>query len=93
MTIEGGLSGFPVVWHEDCLLHDPGGEVWLGQRDEGTEVPDRARVILAARIVQQAVLVPHNGKPAQATLDGHQPRPFVACSRGEASEWTGHPRA
>jgi hypothetical protein len=48
MTIEGGLSGFPVVWHEDCLLHDPGGEVWLGQRDEGTEVPDRARVILAA---------------------------------------------
>ena len=38
----------PVVWSEDCLLHEPAGEVWLGSRDPGTEVPERARVILAA---------------------------------------------
>ncbi len=38
----------PVVWSEDCLRHEPAGEVWLGVRDPGTEVPDRARVLRAA---------------------------------------------
>ena len=28
----------PVVWSEDCLRHEPGGEVWLGVRDDGTPV-------------------------------------------------------
>jgi acetoin utilization deacetylase AcuC-like enzyme len=35
----------PVVWSEDCLRHEPGGEVWLGLREPGTEVPARARVL------------------------------------------------
>jgi hypothetical protein len=26
-----GLSNLLVVWDEECLRHDPGGEVWLGQ--------------------------------------------------------------
>src|ERR1700691_2295860 len=38
----------PVVWAEECLRHEPGGEVWLGVREQGTEVPERAEVILAA---------------------------------------------
>ncbi len=56
MTIEGGVPGtpaptvpafpVPVVWSEDCLLHRPAGEVWLGLREDGTEVPERAMVIL-----------------------------------------------
>jgi acetoin utilization deacetylase AcuC-like enzyme len=46
MSIEAGHLGVPVVWSEDCLRHDPGGEVWLGQRDQGTELPERALVIL-----------------------------------------------
>ena len=33
-----GLNDLLVVWDEACLRHDPGGEVWLGQRDTGTEV-------------------------------------------------------
>ena len=48
MSTEGGVPGLAVAWHEDCLLHEPAGEVWLGLRETGTEVPDRARVILAA---------------------------------------------
>src|SRR5438270_7802092 len=35
----------PVVWHPDTLLHDPGGEVWLGVWDPGTEVPERVTVL------------------------------------------------
>jgi acetoin utilization deacetylase AcuC-like enzyme len=35
----------PVVWSEDCLRHEPGGEVWLGLREPGTEVPARALVL------------------------------------------------
>ncbi|HTW01260.1 MAG TPA: histone deacetylase family protein [Streptosporangiaceae bacterium] len=35
----------PVVWSEDCLRHEPGGEVWLGVRDPGTEVAARALAI------------------------------------------------
>lgn len=38
----------PVVWHADCLLHEPEGEVWLGVWEPGTEVPARATVLLEA---------------------------------------------
>lgn len=43
VTERGGL-GIEVVWHEDCLLHWPGGEVWLGVRDTGTEPRAKATV-------------------------------------------------
>jgi acetoin utilization deacetylase AcuC-like enzyme len=36
------------VWSEDCLRHEPDGEVWLGVWETGTEVPERARVLLGA---------------------------------------------
>src|SRR5258705_1373740 len=42
------LTGLPVVGSEDCLRHEPAGEVWLGVREPGTEVPERATVLLAA---------------------------------------------
>jgi acetoin utilization deacetylase AcuC-like enzyme len=35
----------PVVWSEDCVRHEPAGEVWLGVKDPGTEVPARALVL------------------------------------------------
>ena len=46
MSVEAGELRIPVVWSQDCLLHEPGGEVWLGLREAGTEVPERATVIL-----------------------------------------------
>ena len=78
MTIEGGLSGFPVVWDEDCLLHEPGGEVWLGLRDEGTEVPDRARVILAALTAAGATVLPAGPHDPDAAAGGPRRRPDQA---------------
>jgi acetoin utilization deacetylase AcuC-like enzyme len=42
------LSGLPVVWSADCLRHEPAGEVWLGVWETGTEVPERASVLLDA---------------------------------------------
>ncbi|MGN6792780.1 MAG: histone deacetylase family protein [Streptosporangiaceae bacterium] len=42
------LPGLPVVWSADCLRHEPAGEVWLGVWEAGTEVPERANVLLAA---------------------------------------------
>jgi acetoin utilization deacetylase AcuC-like enzyme len=32
----------PVVWTDLHRLHEPGGEVWVGVRTPGTEVPERA---------------------------------------------------
>src|SRR5499427_3523624 len=48
----------PVVWSEDCLRHEPGGEVWLGVRDDGTEVPARALVLREALAAAGAPVVP-----------------------------------
>jgi acetoin utilization deacetylase AcuC-like enzyme len=32
----------PLVWSDECLLHEPGGEVWIGTVVRGDEVPARA---------------------------------------------------
>jgi acetoin utilization deacetylase AcuC-like enzyme len=74
----------PVVWSERHRLHEPGGEVWVGVRTAGTELPERVERIRAAldgaRIVEarahddEAVLAVHD----QALLD------YLA---GAWSEW------
>jgi acetoin utilization deacetylase AcuC-like enzyme len=38
----------PVVFSDDVLRHEPSAEIWVGVRTPGTEVPDRARVLLDA---------------------------------------------
>ncbi len=72
MTIKSGKLGVPVVWHADCLRHEPAGEVWLGMREDGTEVPDRARVILRALTEAGAPVVtalPHDPDALLAVHD------------------------
>ena len=44
----GSIAGLPVTWQADCLRHEPAGEVWLGVWETGTEVPQRASVLLDA---------------------------------------------
>ena len=63
----------PVVWSEDCLRHEPGGEVWLGVRDQGTEVPARALVLRDALAAAGAPIVParpHGDEILRAVHDG-----------------------
>jgi acetoin utilization deacetylase AcuC-like enzyme len=68
-----GLAGVPVVWNPDCLRHDPGGEVWLGVWETGTEVPERATVLLDALTAAGAAVTsssPHSDAALLAVHDG-----------------------
>ena len=69
----GSRLHVPVVWSEDCLRHDPSGEVWLGVRDPGTEVPARALVLRDALAAAGAPVVearPHGDGILRAVHDG-----------------------
>src|SRR6202008_4674266 len=48
----------PVVWSDDCPRHDPGGEVFVGVRPPGTELPVRVEAIRAALLAAGARFVP-----------------------------------
>jgi acetoin utilization deacetylase AcuC-like enzyme len=51
----------PVVWSEDTLRHVPEGEIWIGVRTPGTELPERATVIRDAVAAAGARIVPATG--------------------------------
>lgn len=63
----------PVVWSEDCLRHEPAGEVWLGLREPGTEVPARAQVLREALTGAGAPVLPAHPHGEQALLSVHGP--------------------
>jgi len=72
MTPDGTGLDMHVVWTKECLRHVPGGEVWLGVRDEGTEVPERAEEILRAVRAAGATVVearPHGDDALLAVHD------------------------
>jgi len=69
---EGELS-IPAVWAPDCLLHDPDGEVWLGVWEPGTELPERAEVLLAAVRAAGARVVPARPHDDGALTAVHDP--------------------
>ena len=65
------LTGCPLVWHPDCLRHDPDGEVWLGVWEAGTEVPERATVIRDALTAVGAEITAATGHEDAAILAVH----------------------
>ncbi len=69
-----GLS-IPVAWSDRCLLHEPGGEVWIGLPDPGNEVPARAAIIRDALVGAGATLVPAAEHGDDALLDVHDAGP------------------
>jgi acetoin utilization deacetylase AcuC-like enzyme len=63
----------PVVWSDAHVGHDPDGEIWVGVRTPGTEVPARAEVIRAAVTAAGARLVPADRHGDDALLAVHSP--------------------
>ena len=61
----------PVVWSDRHRMHDPGGEVWVGVRTPGTEVPERAERIREALEAAGARLVDAEEQPDEAVLVVH----------------------
>jgi len=61
----------PVVWSDRHRLHDPGGEIWVGVRTPGTEVPERADRIRAALEDRGARIVDAADQPLDALTAVH----------------------
>jgi acetoin utilization deacetylase AcuC-like enzyme len=59
----------PVVWSERHRLHEPDGEVWVGVRTPGTELPERAERIRAE--LAEAHFVEAVEQPDEALLAVH----------------------
>jgi acetoin utilization deacetylase AcuC-like enzyme len=68
-----GVRGLPVVWHEGCLLHEPGGEVWLGVWETGTEIPSRAQVLFDSLSAAGAEVIAATSHDDAAILAVHDP--------------------
>jgi acetoin utilization deacetylase AcuC-like enzyme len=75
----------PVVWSDRHRLHEPGGEVWIGIRTPGTEVPERADRIRAALVAEGAPLVDAAEHDHRA-LRLHRPD-LLAYLAGAWEEW------
>ena len=59
----------PIVWHDDCLLHAPGSEFWLGLQLPDDELPERAALIREALVAEGATVVAataHDDAPMMA---------------------------
>jgi acetoin utilization deacetylase AcuC-like enzyme len=83
----------PFAWSDRCLLHEPGGEVWIGLPDPGNEVPARATAIRDALLAAGATLVPAEEHGDDALLTVHD-EAFVAYLREAWSSWreAGYPQ-
>jgi acetoin utilization deacetylase AcuC-like enzyme len=73
----------PVLWSDRHRLHEPGGEVWVGVRTPGTEIPERAERIRADLEGRGARIVDAEEHPDDVALRLHDP----ALTRYLASAW------
>ena len=61
----------PVVWSDRHRRHEPGGEIWVGVRTPGTEVPARAERIHEALAEAGARFVEAEEQPDEALAEVH----------------------
>lgn len=73
----------PVVWSDDCLLHDPGAEIWVGVSTPAAETPARAEAIRGALDARVVEAQPH---PDEALLEVHDPELLAYLASGW-EEW------
>ena len=70
----------PIVWSDRHRLHEPGGEVWIGVRTPGTEVPRRTEARLGH--AQAARLGGGDGRAQRALGAGRRAQPNSASGLG-----------
>src|SRR5688500_17143372 len=80
-----GVS-MPVVWSDRHRLHEPGGEVYVGVRTPGTELPERAERIRRALDSAGAPLVPATQHTDDEALGLHEPA-MIDYLRTAWKEW------
>jgi acetoin utilization deacetylase AcuC-like enzyme len=76
----------PVVWSDQCLLHEPGGEVWIGLPAPPDEPPARAALIRDALLGAGAPLVEAEKHPDDPILAVHE-RGLVEFLRDAWEAW------
>jgi len=76
----------PVVWSDRHSSHDPGGEVWVGVRTPGTEVPERAERIREHLEADGARLVQARPQPDERVTSVHD-ADLVGYLAGAWDEW------
>jgi acetoin utilization deacetylase AcuC-like enzyme len=76
----------PVVWSDRHRLHEPGGEVWVGVRTPGTELPERVERIRAELESQGARIVPAAAHTDEAVRRVHD-TPLLDYLAGAWSDW------
>src|SRR5579884_3052692 len=67
------MRSVPFVWSDDCLLHEPEAEIWVGARTPATEVPTRAIAIREALLAAGAREVPAAAHDDETLLAVHDP--------------------
>lgn len=77
----------PAVWSDRCLLHEPAGEIWVGVRTNGTEIPARAERIRDALLAHGAPLVEARRHSDEALLSVHD-RQLVDYLASAWDEWS-----
>jgi acetoin utilization deacetylase AcuC-like enzyme len=84
----------PVVWSDECLRHEPGGEVWIGIPIAGDEVPVRIVRIRESLTAAGAPVVDAETHPDEALLAVHDAR-LVDFLRTAWDRWedAGYPLA
>jgi acetoin utilization deacetylase AcuC-like enzyme len=76
----------PVVWSDKQSLHVPGGEIFVGVRTPGTEVPERADCIRRVLEEAGAPVVAAHEHGVDAVLAVHDPE-FVAFMSTAWDDW------
>jgi acetoin utilization deacetylase AcuC-like enzyme len=77
----------PVVWSDNCRLHDPGGEFWVGVRTEGTEVAARVDAVRDSLVGNGARIVEAESHPDESLLRVHDDS-LLSYLASAWEEWT-----
>jgi acetoin utilization deacetylase AcuC-like enzyme len=77
----------PVVWSDSCRLHDPGGEIWIGVRTEGTEVAARVDAVRDSLGRNGARIVEAESHPDESLLRVHDDS-LLSYLASAWEEWT-----